>query len=146
MLQRNKGDSFSYFFNTLTDSHVGELPLFDQQLTKQVNWDSETVNQRLTNSTETFNQLLTLCLFFRISPDGEPRSQADVITNCRQRRTCLVRSLKPIGIGIVIVTSVLALTMVVLKWNYNETRNRLLTRRQDIILDHWGKGQDKQGV
>ncbi len=30
--------------------------------------------------------------------------------------------------------------MSVLYWNYYETVNRRLTKRQGIILDHWGKG------
>ena len=33
----------------------------------------------------------------------------------------------------------LLVTMSVLFWNYSETKQRRMTKKQSIILDHWGK-------
>ena len=37
------------------------------------------------------------------------------------------------------IVATLVVTMSVLFWNYSETRQRRLTKKQSIILDHWGK-------
>ena len=37
------------------------------------------------------------------------------------------------------VTTTLMVTLSVLFWNYSETKHRRLTKKQSVILDHWGK-------
>ena len=37
------------------------------------------------------------------------------------------------------VATTLLVTSSILFWNYSETRQRRLTKKQGLILDHWGK-------
>ena len=45
----------------------------------------------------------------------------------------------PLIVSFAAVCATLLVTMSVLFWNYSETRQRRLTKKQSIILDHWGK-------
>ena len=42
-------------------------------------------------------------------------------------------------VSVVAVVVTLMATVSVLFWNYSETRTRRLTKKQSVILDHWGK-------
>ena len=42
-------------------------------------------------------------------------------------------------VSVVAVVVTLMVTLSVLFWNYSETRTRRLTKKQSVILDHWGK-------
>ena len=42
-------------------------------------------------------------------------------------------------VSLVAVVVTLMVTVSVLFWNYSETRTRRLTKKQSVILDHWGK-------
>ena len=42
-----------------------------------------------------------------------------------------------------VVFSTLLVTAAVLFWNYSETRHRRLTKKPNMILDHWGKKSPK---
>ena len=42
-------------------------------------------------------------------------------------------------VSVVAVAVTLMVTVSVLFWNYSETRTRRLTKKQSVILDHWGK-------
>ena len=42
-------------------------------------------------------------------------------------------------VSVVAVVTTLMVTVSVLFWNYSETRQRRLTKKQSVILDHWGK-------
>ena len=41
--------------------------------------------------------------------------------------------------SVVAVLAILVLTFSVLFWNYTETTQRRLTKKQGVVLDHWGK-------
>ena len=45
----------------------------------------------------------------------------------------------PILVSMLAILATLIVTMSVLFWNYSETRQRRLTKKQSVILDHWGK-------
>ena len=45
----------------------------------------------------------------------------------------------PLLVSVLAVAATLLVTMSVLFWNYSETRQRRMTKKQSIILDHWGK-------
>lgn len=55
-------------------------------------------------------------------------------------KTLLARVRRPFSIFCFTISAVLILTFAVLYWNYYETLNRRLTKKQGVILDHWGKG------
>jgi hypothetical protein len=44
------------------------------------------------------------------------------------------------AVSILALSFVLVMTLAVLYWNYYETVTRRLTKKQSVILDHWGKG------
>ena len=54
-------------------------------------------------------------------------------TNCSKKRIC------PTLVSFLAVFSTLLVTAAVLFWNYSETRHRRLTKKPNMILDHWGK-------
>ena len=45
----------------------------------------------------------------------------------------------PLLVSVLAVAATLLVTMSVLFWNYSETQLRRMTKKQSIILDHWGK-------
>ena len=45
----------------------------------------------------------------------------------------------PMLVSFIAVLATLLVTMSVLFWNYSETKQRRMTKKQSIILDHWGK-------
>ena len=52
----------------------------------------------------------------------------------------LRRYQKPMAISLFALGFVLVMTLSVLYWNYYETVSRRSTKKQSVILDHWGKG------
>jgi hypothetical protein len=51
---------------------------------------------------------------------------------------------KPLAISLLALTFVLVMTLSVLYWNYYETVSRRSTKKQSVILDHWGKGSSSR--
>lgn len=47
---------------------------------------------------------------------------------------------KPLAVSLFALAFVLVMTLSVLYWNYYETVSRRSTKKQSVILDHWGKG------
>ena len=45
----------------------------------------------------------------------------------------------PSLVSFLAISTTLIVTASILFWNYSETRQRRLTKKQGIILDHWGK-------
>ena len=56
-----------------------------------------------------------------------------------KKKRHIVKGFCPALVSFLAISTTLLVTASVLFWNYSETRQRRLTKKQSLILDHWGK-------
>merc|ERR1719319_388081 len=58
----------------------------------------------------------------------------------KQSKSCFLRGYYlPFLVSIMAIIFTLVLTFSVLFWNYSETEHRKMTKKQGLVLDHWGR-------
>ena len=73
--------------------------------------------------------------------DADDKDSSDVVSPTSSTlQATLRRYQKPLAVSLFALAFVLVMTLSVLYWNYYETVSRRSTKKQSVILDHWGKG------
>ena len=73
--------------------------------------------------------------------DADDKDSSDVVSPTSSTlQATLRRYQKPLAVSLFALAFVLVMTLSVLYWNYYETVTRRSTKKQSVILDHWGKG------